>query len=164
MLAKYPTVYQLEGLIARTYAVENQPAKALEHVNLALEKEPTNVEMKVLKADLMMETGDKVAAQEILNSRGLDPGQGSVPVHQLGDRDHQRRQGRRGGRGARPSCWRSSPPSPRFSITVAAPTSSRRSTTKHARTSKSSFPWHRRRKKQPMRSASSISCQRSSSR
>ena len=71
MLAKYPTVYQLEGLIARTYAVENQPAKALEHVNLALEKEPTNVEMKVLKADLMMETGDKVAAQEILNSVDL---------------------------------------------------------------------------------------------
>ena len=27
MLAKYPTVYQLEGLIARTYAVENQPAQ-----------------------------------------------------------------------------------------------------------------------------------------
>ena len=40
-------------------------------MNLALEKEPTNVEMKVLKADLMMETGDKAAAQEILNSVDL---------------------------------------------------------------------------------------------
>ena len=139
MLAKYPTVYQLEGLIARTYAVENQPAKALEHVNLALEKEPTNVEMKVLKADLMMETGDKVGAGNP-QLGGLDAGQGSSPVHQLRDRDHQRRQGRRGGRGARPSSWRSSRPSPRFSTTAAAPTWSRRNTTKQGGPRKVRFP------------------------
>jgi predicted Zn-dependent protease len=71
LLVKYPTVYQLEGLIARTYAVENQPAKAMEHVNLALAKEPTNVDLKILQADLMMETGDKAGAKAILDGMDL---------------------------------------------------------------------------------------------
>ncbi len=66
MLVKYPSVYQLEGLIARTYAFENEPAKAMEHAKLALEKAPTDVEMQVLQADLMMETGDKAGAKAIL--------------------------------------------------------------------------------------------------
>ena len=68
LLVKYPTVYQLEGLIARTYAVENNSAKALEHLNLALEKDPTNVDLKILQADLMMEAGDKAGAKAILDA------------------------------------------------------------------------------------------------
>jgi thioredoxin-like negative regulator of GroEL len=70
LLVKYPSVYQLEGLIARTYAVENQPAKALEHLKIALEKEPTSVDLKILQADLMMEAGDKAGAKAILD--GID--------------------------------------------------------------------------------------------
>jgi predicted Zn-dependent protease len=71
LLVKYPSVYQLEGLIARTYAMENQPAKALEHLNLALAKEPTNVDLKILQADLMMEAGDKAGAKTILDAIDL---------------------------------------------------------------------------------------------
>jgi predicted Zn-dependent protease len=70
LLVKYPTVYQLEGLIARTYAVENNSPKAMEHLNIALEKDPTNVDLKVLQADLMMESGDKAGAKAILD--GID--------------------------------------------------------------------------------------------
>jgi predicted Zn-dependent protease len=70
LLVKYPSVYQLEGLIARTYAVENQPDKAMEHLKIALDKEPQNAELKVLQADLMMETGDKAGAKAILD--GID--------------------------------------------------------------------------------------------
>jgi tetratricopeptide (TPR) repeat protein len=66
LLVKYPTVYQLEGLIARTYAVENQIPKALEHLKIALEKEPNDVDLKILQADLMMEGGDKAGAKAIL--------------------------------------------------------------------------------------------------
>jgi predicted Zn-dependent protease len=68
LLVKYPSVYQLEGLIARTYAVEGQPAKALEHLKIALDKEPENAELKVLQADLMMEAGDKAGGKAILDS------------------------------------------------------------------------------------------------
>jgi tetratricopeptide (TPR) repeat protein len=71
LLVKYPTVYQLEGLIARTYAAENQPDKAMEHVKIALEKDPTNVDTKVLQADLMMEAGDKEGAKAILDAVDL---------------------------------------------------------------------------------------------
>lgn len=68
LLVKYPTVYQLEGMIARTYAVENQPAKALEHVKLGLEKAPADVDLRILQADLLMETGDKAGAKAILET------------------------------------------------------------------------------------------------
>lgn len=71
LLVKYPTVYQLEGLIARTYAAENQPDKAMEHVKIALEKDPANVDNKVLQADLMMEAGDKAGAKAILDAIDL---------------------------------------------------------------------------------------------
>lgn len=71
MLVKYPTVYQLEGLIARTYAFENNHAKAMEHVKLGLEKGPADVDLRVLQADLMMETGDKAGAKAILDTIDL---------------------------------------------------------------------------------------------
>ncbi len=78
LLVKYPSVYQLEGLIARTYAFENQPAKALEHVKVALEKAPTDVDLLVLHADLLMETGDKAGAKAILD--GIDITQVKDPM------------------------------------------------------------------------------------
>jgi tetratricopeptide (TPR) repeat protein len=68
LLVKYPTVYQLEGLIARTYAVENQIPKAMEHLKIALDKEPNDVDLKILQADLMMESGDKAGAKTILEA------------------------------------------------------------------------------------------------
>jgi tetratricopeptide (TPR) repeat protein len=68
LLVKYPTVYQLEGFIARTYAAENNVPKALEHLKINLDKEPNNVDLKLLQADLMMESGDKAGARAILDS------------------------------------------------------------------------------------------------
>jgi predicted Zn-dependent protease len=68
LIAKYPNVYQLHGFLARAYAADNDSAKALEHVKLVLEKEPANVEMKLLNADLLMEAGNKAEAQKILDS------------------------------------------------------------------------------------------------
>ncbi|MCA1649827.1 MAG: tetratricopeptide repeat protein [Acidobacteria bacterium] len=68
LLAKYPTVYQLHPLIARTYAAQNQNEKAIEHIRLALEKDASNADMKILLADLLMEKGDKDEAQKLLDS------------------------------------------------------------------------------------------------
>lgn len=68
LLAKYPTVHQLHSFIARTYAADNQIDKAIEHMRIALEKEPQNDDNKLLLGDLLMEKGDKVAAQQMLDS------------------------------------------------------------------------------------------------
>jgi predicted Zn-dependent protease len=68
LLVKYPSIYQLQGFIARTYAAENQPAKALEHLKIAMEKEPNDVDLKLLQADLLNETGDKAGARAILDA------------------------------------------------------------------------------------------------
>ena len=70
LLVKYPTIYQLQGFIARTYAAESQPAKAMEHLKIAMEKEPNDVDLKLLHADLLIESGDKAGARAILD--GVD--------------------------------------------------------------------------------------------
>lgn len=66
LLAKFPTVYGLHMRIAAMYAAEKNPQKGLEHIKLALEKEPENVDFKVLQAELMMEAGDKEGAKAVL--------------------------------------------------------------------------------------------------
>jgi predicted Zn-dependent protease len=50
------------------YAAENNTAKGLEHIRIALEKEPANVDYQLLEAELLMESGDKAGAQKILES------------------------------------------------------------------------------------------------
>jgi tetratricopeptide (TPR) repeat protein len=73
LIAKYPQIYQLEGFIARTYAAENNVPQALEHLKINLDKEtnPTElVQLKLLQADLLMQSGDKAGAAAILS--GID--------------------------------------------------------------------------------------------
>ena len=98
LLVKYPSIYQLEGFIARTYAAENQPAKAMEHLKIAMDKEPNDVDLKLLQADLLMETGDKAGARAILDAVDMTQGEGSVPLHERRHHADQREEGRRGGR------------------------------------------------------------------
>lgn len=71
LLQKYPTVYQLNERMATMYAAEGNSAKGLEHVNLALEKEPENVDYKVLKGELLIDTGDVDGARTLLESVDL---------------------------------------------------------------------------------------------
>lgn len=68
LLVKYPEVYGLHLRMATMYAAEKNPQKGLEHIKIALEKEPANDEFKVLQAELMMEAGDKEGAKAVLNS------------------------------------------------------------------------------------------------
>jgi tetratricopeptide (TPR) repeat protein len=68
LLAKYPNAYQLEGFLARVYAAESDYPKALEHLKINLEKDPTNTELKMFQAELLMQTGDKAGAKAILDT------------------------------------------------------------------------------------------------
>jgi tetratricopeptide (TPR) repeat protein len=71
LLAKDPTLLQCYGFIGRMYSAEKEPAKALESVKMALEKDPNNVDTKLLLADLMIEGGDKVEGRKLLDSIDL---------------------------------------------------------------------------------------------
>ena len=71
LIAKFPTVYQLNAMLANMYAAENNSAKAMEQIKIALAKEPANVDYLVLQAELLMETGEKDAAQKILDAIDL---------------------------------------------------------------------------------------------
>ncbi|HVL66226.1 MAG TPA: tetratricopeptide repeat protein [Vicinamibacterales bacterium] len=66
LIAKYPQVYQLHAMQANMYAAEGNAPKGLEHLKIALEKEPDNTDWLVLQAELLMETGDKESAARIL--------------------------------------------------------------------------------------------------
>ena len=66
LLAKFPQVHQFHTFIARTYAGENNMPKAIEHTKIALEKEPENVETKLLLAELLQGAGQKEEAAKIL--------------------------------------------------------------------------------------------------
>ena len=68
LLTKFPDVYQLNRFIASSYIGEKNNAKAIEHLKKVLEKEPTNVEMKLITGDLMLESGDKAEGLAMLQS------------------------------------------------------------------------------------------------
>jgi tetratricopeptide (TPR) repeat protein len=71
LLLKYPTVYQLHAMLANMYAAEGNSAKGLEEIKIALEKEPENVDYKVLEGEMMLDAGDKEGAEKILTSVDL---------------------------------------------------------------------------------------------
>jgi tetratricopeptide (TPR) repeat protein len=68
LLVKFPTVHQFHNFIGRTYAAENNMPKAIEHVKIALEKEPDNAETKLLLAELLQTAGQKDEAKAILDT------------------------------------------------------------------------------------------------
>jgi predicted Zn-dependent protease len=68
LLVKFPTVVQLNRFIAATYAGEKNFPKAIEHLRILMEKEPENLETKVLLADLLLEAGDKAEWLALLQS------------------------------------------------------------------------------------------------
>jgi tetratricopeptide (TPR) repeat protein len=68
LLVKFPTVHQLHAMLAGMYAAEGNSAKGVEHIKIALEKDPENVDFKVLAAELMMESGDKEGGAKLLET------------------------------------------------------------------------------------------------
>ena len=68
LLAKYPQVHQLHAMMATMYAAEGNAAKGLEHLKIAMEKDPENVDFKVLQGELMLESGDKEGGEKVLAS------------------------------------------------------------------------------------------------
>jgi predicted Zn-dependent protease len=68
LLVKYPNVHQLHPMIARTYAAENNFAKAVEHMKIAVEKEPANPDNRLFLGELYLEQGNKDEARKLIES------------------------------------------------------------------------------------------------
>ena len=71
LLSKYPTVILLNRFIAATHAGEKNYPKAIEHLRLILEKEPDNLETKLLLGDLLIEAGESAEGIALLQSVDL---------------------------------------------------------------------------------------------
>lgn len=70
LLARHPEAHQLHPLIARTYYAEEQYAKSIEHLRLALEKDADNVEVKLLLGNILVEQGKAEEGRQLLASVG----------------------------------------------------------------------------------------------
>ncbi len=68
LTARYPEVTQFEPLIARTYYGEGNKEKAIEHLRAAAAKDATNVEVKLLLGNTLIEAGKEGEGRQILES------------------------------------------------------------------------------------------------
>jgi predicted Zn-dependent protease len=68
LLEKYPTVHQLHPMIARTYHAEKDLDKAVEHLRMAVETMPDNVEAKLLLGNTLIEAGKTDEGKQILSA------------------------------------------------------------------------------------------------
>lgn len=83
-LAKFPALHQLHRFMAAAYAGEKNYPKAIEHLKLVLEKEPTNLDVKILLAELLMEQGGKAEGVAILQSIDLTQVKDPLPFINAG--------------------------------------------------------------------------------
>ena len=68
ILAAHPDAYQVEPYIARTYYAEHQLDPAIEHLRAALAKDPNDLEVKLLLANVLAEKGSAEESRQILAS------------------------------------------------------------------------------------------------
>jgi tetratricopeptide (TPR) repeat protein len=68
LLAKYPDLYQLHPIIARTWHGEKNLDKAIEHLRIASEKMPDSVETKLLLGNTLVEAGKTEEGKQVLSS------------------------------------------------------------------------------------------------
>jgi tetratricopeptide (TPR) repeat protein len=66
VLAKYPTAYRLEPYIARTYYAEKKYDEAIKHLQIAVEKDPSDVENKLRLGNILMDTGRMEEGRKLL--------------------------------------------------------------------------------------------------
>jgi Tfp pilus assembly protein PilF len=66
ILAKHPEAHQVEPYIARTYYAEHNLEAAIQHLRAALAKDPNNVEVKLLLANVLAEKGNAEESQQLM--------------------------------------------------------------------------------------------------
>lgn len=78
LLAKYPQAFQIEMAVARAYHAEGAYDKEIAHLKQYLEKDPNNVEIKLLTGAEMIQRGDPEEGKALLAS--IDDSQVKDPM------------------------------------------------------------------------------------
>ncbi len=68
LLQKYPEAWQIEPMLARTYAAAGQPDEALAHLKKSLEHDPESVEVRLLTAAVLIGQGQVAEGQQYLDA------------------------------------------------------------------------------------------------
>jgi len=68
VLARFPTAYRVEQLIARVYYLEGQPEKAIERLKAVMARDPNAQEVKLLLGSLLLEQGKAEEGKQVLAS------------------------------------------------------------------------------------------------
>jgi tetratricopeptide (TPR) repeat protein len=84
LLVKFPAVHQLHRFIAAAYSGEKNYPKAIEHLKLVLEKEPSNLDVKIFLGELLMEQGNKAEGVAMLQSIDLTQVKDPLPFINAG--------------------------------------------------------------------------------
>ena len=84
LLARFPQIHQLHRFMAAAYSGEKNYPKAVEHLKLVLEKEPDNLDVKILMAELLMEQGNKAEGVAVLQSIDLTKVKDPLPFINAG--------------------------------------------------------------------------------
>lgn len=71
MVTQHPMLTQCHAFIARMYAAESNSVEGVKAARVAVEKEPANVDNKLLLADLLLEVGEKAESRQILETIDL---------------------------------------------------------------------------------------------
>lgn len=71
LLEKYPDVQgefrgQLHGAVAQTYALEERPAQAVEHLKQAIALDPENTAIQLVYGELLLQAGQRAEAEKVL--------------------------------------------------------------------------------------------------
>jgi Tfp pilus assembly protein PilF len=71
ILAKYPEMQsqfkgQLYGAIAQTFAAENQPQQAVDHLKKAVDLDPQNTDIQLVYGEVLLQAGQKAEAEKVL--------------------------------------------------------------------------------------------------
>jgi Tfp pilus assembly protein PilF len=71
ILAKYPDVDpefrgQLHGAIAQSYAAQNQPKEAVNHLRKAVELDSDNTDIRLVLGELLLQIGEQAEAEKVL--------------------------------------------------------------------------------------------------
>jgi Tfp pilus assembly protein PilF len=71
ILAKFPDLQkefqgQVHGAIAQTYAAENAPPKAVEHLKQAVALDPQNADMQLVYGEILLQAGQREEAEKVL--------------------------------------------------------------------------------------------------
>jgi len=84
LLEKYPQIEgefrgQLHGAVAQTYAAENQPALAAEHLKKAVELDPKNTDIKIAYGELLLQAGQREEAERVLLAADMSQAKDPFP-------------------------------------------------------------------------------------